>query len=93
METTSPFFVALAYVSLFPTRYPDKTVTLKGRDVEAPATLNDFVLTATAIFVVITSTVYVPERVPTFASAVTSTLVPVLSNTKGSFTWKPLPPF
>ncbi len=87
-KTTSPFFVAFAYIAVSATKYPSNTVTPKEVLI-----LNDFVVTASNICDVITSCVNVSASVPTFASAVTSTFVSALSNTIISFTWYPFPTF
>ena len=87
-KITSPFFVPFAYIAAFATKYPSNTVTPKEVRI-----LNDFVVTASNIWDVITSCVNVSASVPTFASAVTTTFVSALSNTIISSTWYPFPTF
>ena len=92
-ETTSPTFVASEKFELFPIKNPVWTETENGNAIDAPIILKDTVSTTSNIRVEITSISYGSIIVLTFASAVTSAFVPVLSNTKGSFTWNPFPLF
>ena len=73
-------------------RYPATAATLKGKAVVAPTTLKVEVWIASYKFVVMTVCSYGFVIVLTTASAVTTTLVPVLSNVNVSSGWKPLPP-
>ena len=78
---TTPFFVAFAYIALFPSKYPAETVTPN-----APVRSKVFVSIPAVSKVETTSTVNVSERVATFASAVTTAFVPALLKVMGSFT-------